>query len=37
MNHKVLIVDDEPAVLEGYQRLLHREFNLETAEGENLV
>jgi response regulator RpfG family c-di-GMP phosphodiesterase len=36
MNHKVLIVDDEPAVLEGYQRLLHREFNLETAEGGEL-
>jgi FixJ family two-component response regulator len=36
MNHKVLIVDDEPAVLEGYKRLLRREFDLETAEGGEL-
>ena len=30
---KVLFVDDEPAVLEGYQRLLRKEFNLEVAPG----
>ena len=36
MNHKVLIVDDEPAVLEGYKRLLRRDFDLETAEGGEL-
>jgi response regulator RpfG family c-di-GMP phosphodiesterase len=36
MNKKVLIVDDEPAVLEGYKRLLRREFELETAEGGEL-
>jgi response regulator RpfG family c-di-GMP phosphodiesterase len=36
MNHKVLVVDDEPAVLEGYKRLLRREFDLETAEGGEL-
>jgi CheY-like chemotaxis protein len=30
---KVLFVDDEPAVLEGYRRLLHREIPIDTAVG----
>jgi response regulator RpfG family c-di-GMP phosphodiesterase len=30
---RILLVDDEPAVLEGYKRLLHREFSLEVAPG----
>lgn len=29
----ILFVDDEPAVLEGYRRLLHRDFEIETAVG----
>jgi len=33
MTEKILLVDDEPNVLQGYQRLLHREFKLETAVG----
>lgn len=33
MNEKILFVDDEPAVLDGYRRLLHKDFNLETAVG----
>jgi response regulator RpfG family c-di-GMP phosphodiesterase len=33
MHEKVLFVDDEPQVLEGYQRLLRREFEVETAVG----
>ena len=33
MNHKVLFVDDEPAVLEGYKRVLHKDFQAETAVG----
>jgi len=33
MAEKVLFVDDEPPVLEGYQRLLRREFEVETAVG----
>jgi response regulator RpfG family c-di-GMP phosphodiesterase len=31
MHEKILLVDDEVSVLEGYQRLLHRDFQLETA------
>ena len=31
MTEKILLVDDEPAVLQGYQRLLRGEFNLDTA------
>jgi response regulator RpfG family c-di-GMP phosphodiesterase len=31
MHEKILLVDDEPAVLQGYQRLLHREFQTDTA------
>jgi response regulator RpfG family c-di-GMP phosphodiesterase len=30
---RILFVDDESAVLEGYQRLLHREFDVEIAQG----
>jgi response regulator RpfG family c-di-GMP phosphodiesterase len=30
---KILFVDDEPAVLNGYQRLLHREFDVSIASG----
>jgi response regulator RpfG family c-di-GMP phosphodiesterase len=33
MIDKVLFVDDEPAVLDGYKRLLHRDFEIETAVG----
>ena len=33
MRDKVLFVDDEPIVLEGYQRLLGRQFEIETAVG----
>src|SRR5450432_519877 len=28
---KVLLVDDEPSALEGYRRLLHRDFEIETT------
>jgi len=31
MSEKILLVDDEPAVLQGLQRLLRGEFNVETA------
>lgn len=33
MSEKILLVDDEPAVLLGYQRLLRREFVTDTAVG----
>jgi response regulator RpfG family c-di-GMP phosphodiesterase len=33
MAEKILFVDDEPSVLEGYKRVLHREFAVDTAEG----
>jgi len=33
MGEKILFVDDEPTVLEGYQRLLRREFAVNTAVG----
>ncbi|HZQ24362.1 MAG TPA: HD domain-containing phosphohydrolase [Terriglobales bacterium] len=33
MSEKILFVDDEPAVLDGYRRLLHRDFDLDTAVG----
>jgi response regulator RpfG family c-di-GMP phosphodiesterase len=33
MNHKILFVDDEPAVLEGYKRVLYKDFHAETAVG----
>jgi len=33
MADKILLVDDEPAVLEGYKRLLYRNFPVETAPG----
>lgn len=33
MSDKVLFVDDEPAVLDGYRRLLGRDLQLETAVG----
>jgi len=33
MPDKILLVDDEPNVLQGYQRLLHNEFTTETAMG----
>jgi response regulator RpfG family c-di-GMP phosphodiesterase len=31
MNEKMLFVDDEPAVLDGYKRLLHKDFQPDTA------
>ena len=33
MGDKILFVDDEPAVLEGYKRTLYREFDVDTAVG----
>jgi FixJ family two-component response regulator len=33
MSEKILFVDDEPSVLDGYRRLLHNEFSLDTAIG----
>lgn len=33
MAEKILFVDDEPAILDGYRRLLHRDFAVETAIG----
>ena len=33
MAEKILLVDDEPNVLDGYRRTLGREFALETAVG----
>lgn len=33
MPEKILFVDDEPAVLSGYHRLLHRDFPIDTAVG----
>jgi response regulator RpfG family c-di-GMP phosphodiesterase len=33
MTDKILFVDDEPAVLDGYKRTLHREFEVDTAVG----
>jgi ActR/RegA family two-component response regulator len=36
MAAKVLLVDDEPAVLAGYERTLHREFEVDTAVGGEL-
>ncbi len=37
MADKVLFVDDEPAVLDGYRRMLHRDFEVETALGGELA
>jgi ActR/RegA family two-component response regulator len=36
MNAKILLVDDEPSVLAGYQRTLHRDFEVHTAVGGEL-
>ncbi len=33
MSERILLVDDEPAVLDGYRRILHKEFALHTAVG----
>jgi len=33
MSEKILLVDDEPATLQGYQRLLRTEFTVDTAVG----
>jgi CheY-like chemotaxis protein len=35
MTEKILLVDDDLNILSGYQRSLHGEFKLETAEGAN--
>lgn len=41
MSDRILFVDDEPAVLDGYKRILHREFEVNTAiggaQGLNLI
>jgi len=31
VNEKILFVDDEPAVLDGYKRVLYKEFDIDTA------
>jgi ActR/RegA family two-component response regulator len=36
MPAKILLVDDEPAVLAGYERTLYREFEVDTAAGGEL-
>jgi ActR/RegA family two-component response regulator len=36
MPAKILLVDDEPSVLAGYERTLHREFQVDTAVGGEL-
>jgi FixJ family two-component response regulator len=33
MSEKILFVDDEPAALDGYRRLLHKTFDVDTAVG----
>lgn len=33
MADKILFVDDEPSILNGYKRMLHREFEVDTAVG----
>ena len=33
MSDKILFVDDEPILLQGYQRLLRKEFTISTAVG----
>jgi CheY-like chemotaxis protein len=33
MSDKILFVDDEPGVLDGYRRILHKEFSVDTAVG----
>jgi FixJ family two-component response regulator len=33
MGEKVLFIDDEPSVLEGFQRLLRQDFEVNTAQG----
>jgi response regulator RpfG family c-di-GMP phosphodiesterase len=35
MTEKILLVDDDLNILDGYQRSLHREFHLETASSGN--
>jgi response regulator RpfG family c-di-GMP phosphodiesterase len=32
MNHKILLVDDDPNILQGYQRQLHKDVDIETAQ-----
>jgi len=36
MTDRILFVDDEPAVLDGYKRTLHREFEVDIAVGGEL-
>jgi DNA-binding NtrC family response regulator len=33
MEHRILFVDDEPNILEGYKRQLRKQYNIITAEG----
>ncbi|HEX8818189.1 MAG TPA: HD domain-containing phosphohydrolase [Terriglobales bacterium] len=37
MNNKVLFVDDEQAVLDGFKRMLHRDFEIDTECGGELA
>ena len=32
MNHRILLVDDDPNILQGYQRQLHKHVDIETAQ-----
>ena len=33
VDNQILFVDDDPSILQGYQRILHREYCVRTAEG----
>src|SRR4051812_33879698 len=33
MNNKILCVDDDPNILQGYKRALRRDFDIQIAEG----
>ena len=35
MSERILCIDDDPHVLEGYQRALNRRFHIETAQSGN--
>jgi DNA-binding NtrC family response regulator len=37
MSEKILFVDDEPAILDGYRRLLRGEYEIDTASGGTLA
>ena len=37
MSEKILFVDDEPAILDGYRRLLRADYEINTAAGGTLA